>query len=407
VQTKNNETLETCPVSTQAVREYLAHVWKIYQGSLRGEKAKILDELARNLGIHRKSATRLMNRPYAPRSLQGSTGGRKAKYSKQAKELVRRLWKIMGYMAPVRMKAAIPEWLPFFESTEFDDLTRAEVMAMSSSTIGRVLLQERAQLRRKMNTGTFRGVRKFITEVPLRNLDESPTEVGHCEIDCVAHCGGSLSGSFAWTLNLTDIVTGWTECEAIWSKDGASVRRALTAMRNRLPFALKALYCDNGSEFLNRDVVEIFIKKDCQGSVQLFRGRPYRKNDQCYVEQKNYTHVRNLFGYGRIDWCGAVRLMNDLYRKEWRHLQNFFMPQQKLVEKQRINSQVKRRMDTPKTPFDRLLPFLTIKAVVKLTDEKSNWNPIQCRTKQLRKVRSIFGHFKDKFGTNFWGKMAI
>lgn len=394
-------------MSVQAIREYLELLWNQYQNANRATRGRILDELERNLNVHRKSATRLMGRKYAPRSLQGFRGGRKKQYSAKAALHLERLWKAMGYMWPKRMKVALPEWLQYDEHKDCDEKVRCELLTMSISTIGRLLAAARAALKRKMNSGTRRGVRRFITQVPIRNLGSTPSQPGHCEIDCVAHCGGSLSGTFAWTVNLTDIATGWTECEAVWGKDGGSVRRAIEHMEKRLPFKLHAIYVDNGSEFLNEDVVEKYANSRKPVPLKVFRGRPYRKNDQAYIEQKNYTHVRHLMGYGRIDWEKSVGHMNGIYRKEWRRLQNFFLPQQKLQSKVRVGAKIKRTMDDGATPFIRLTKFLNEAELGELQTEKASYNPFQLRHNQRCKAKQLFGYYKNKISKNEWGKMVL
>lgn len=394
-------------MSAQAVREYLEMLWKRYQKASKAARSTILDELERNLGLHRKSATRLMGRKYAPRSLQGFKGGRRKHYSPLAKEHLERLWRAMGYMWPLRMKVALPEWLAHDAHVGCTESVKTELLRMSPSTIGRLLKEARAQLRRKMNTGTRRGVRHYLTKVPIRNLGVTPDAPGHCEVDCVAHCGGTISGKFVWTVNLTDIATGWTECEAVWAKDGVSVRRALEHMEKRLPFPLKAIYVDNGSEFLNEDVVERYAAKHRPHPIEVFRGRPYRKNDQAYIEQKNYTHVRHIMGYGRLDWEPTVKHMNAIYRKEWRHLQNFYMPQQKLIEKVRYGAKIKRQMDTGATPFERLKPHLAPHDLRQLENQKNHLSPFTARRSQRKKVQQMLGYYKNSVSRNEWGKMAI
>lgn len=392
-------------MTIQAAREYLADVWVRYQEANKREKGLILDELQRNLGLHRKSATRLMNSRHPPRSHHGFRGGRKKKYSEEAKFHLRQLWKIMGYMAPIRMRAALPEWIPFYEYRGFNEELKMEILAMSTSSINRFLQSERAILRRKMNTGTRRGQYKWLIRVPIRDLEITPKEPGHCEIDCVAHCGTSMSGTFAWTVNMTDIATGWTECEAIWGKDGASVRQAIRRMKERLPFPLKAIYFDNGSEFLNKNVIDYFIEHDCNGTIKAYRGRPYRKNDQCYVEQKNHTHVRALFGYARIDKKRLLAQMNHLYRKHWRHIQNFFMPQQKLVDKFRIGARMIRKLDRPRTPYDRLIDHIGTSR--SLAGEKRSMDPIYCRRCQTLKVWQIYRSLEDEPVAGSQGRMVV
>jgi hypothetical protein len=177
-------------VSSQAVREYLRLVWHKYQAASRREKSAILDELARNLSIHRKSAIRLMSKKYPPRSLQGFRGGRKKRYSQEAKRHLEELWKLMGYIGDPRMKAALPEWVEYYEHKDFNGDIKAEIIAMSESSIKRFLEGAKKALDRKRNSGTsaWRGLKKFVAKVPIRNFKSPPDQAGHCEIDCVAHC---------------------------------------------------------------------------------------------------------------------------------------------------------------------------------------------------------------------------
>ena len=393
---------EASLVTIQAVKEYLSLLWAQYQGGSKELKGRILDEVTRNLGMHRKAAIRALNGKRPPRVDQGKVGGGRRPYSKESKEWVVRLWHDMGYMASIRMKAAIPDWLDHYSSSEISESVRQELRSMGARTIERLLQQAKAELRRRLNTGTTRGVRKLVTEIPLRDLNFVPDEPGHCEMDTVAHCGTSMSGTFAWTLTVTDILTGWTETIAIWGKDGTMVKEALEELCPRLPFKLKALYIDNGSEFINEEVIEGFVKLT---GIRIYRCRPYRKNDQCYVEQKNFTHVRQLMGYGRIDWKPAVAMMNSVYRTHWRMVQNFYCPQQKLLRKIRLGSRVIRKMDEPKTPYRRLAPFLTNADLFALKRMKDDINPKEAMRKLRKATRNIFSYFKDSMNKREWGKI--
>ena len=405
---ENNNTFpEIALVSTQALREYLAHLWKQYKTGSRALKTAILDEIVRNCGLHRKSAVRAMRSNYPPRSFHGYRGGRKKLYSSRSKEHLVRLWKTMGFICPERMVAALPEWLPHDSHKDLSDEVKTELLRMSVSTIRRFLTEARAELKRKQNTGTRRGIRTFIATVPIRNLGEQPTELGHCEIDCVAHCGGSLSGHFAWTLTVTDILSGWTECEAVWAKDAEHIVSALKLIEKRLPFTLKALYADNGSEFMNEEMVVKFAKLGRKIPIQVFRSRPYKKNDQAFVEQKNYTHVRHLFGYGRYDWKKSVGHMNDIYRKEWRALQNYFLPQQRLVEKQRQGSKVRRKMSKAETPYQRLQKLLCETSYRELTRDKERTSPFRLRHNQRLKVKRLNAYYRHTMTKQEWGRMAL
>ena len=379
-------------MSIQAVREYLALLWGQYQGASKRSKSKLLDEIVRNTGMHRGSVKRLMKRATVPTFRRG-TGASVNSYSDKAVRLLKVLWKDMGYMGAVRLQAAIQQWLKYWKQSEMDDHVFHELKQMSASTIERTLKKEKANLRRRTNTGTKSTKSKIKTLIPIRDLGVKPTIPGHCEIDCVAHCGGYLSGSHIWTLTLTDIVTGVTICEALEYKNGFEVMQALHRLEDRLPFKLIALYMDNGSEFLNEDVHKRFsLRKGAitrEEIVELFRSRPYKKNDQCYVEQKNYTHVRELFGYDRLSGRLTVSLMNAVYRNEWHLLSNYFHPQIRLKSKERIGARIKRQFHKPVTPFENLKPYLTAEKTREIEAEIAGVNPFELVKKMKRKLREF------------------
>jgi hypothetical protein len=243
---KSQNISEVTPVSAQAVRRYLKRL----------------------LGR--------MNKP----AFQRGKGKSVNSYKETAKRLLKELWKDMGYLGSVRMKGAIPGWIDKWQHPDLDDYSRFELLEMSISTIERTLKEEKAKLRRRLNTGTKSGGHKLKKTIPIRNLENRPQMPGHCEIDCVAHCGGSLSGEHIWTLTLTDIVTGHTENEALQFKNGWEFKLALDRIADRLPFPLIALYMDNGPEFLNDDVHKRFSAKknqiDREELIKLFRSQSLR-----------------------------------------------------------------------------------------------------------------------------------
>lgn len=295
-QTKNRKIPEDYLVTAQSTKEYLALLWSQYKVSSRKLKSQILTEIVRNLKIHRKTAIRLLKSSYEPRSRQGKVCGGKRRYSNEAKEHLTHLWRQMGYMSGIRMKAAIPTWIDHYQHLGFNNEIKAEILRMSARSIDRFLIPAKAELRRRQNAGTKRGVRRLVTEVPIRDLEHTPEVPGHCEADCVAHCGGSLSGEFAWTLTLTDIATGWTECEAVWHKDGLSIKLALEKIESRLPFKLTDLYFDNGCEFMNQDVVDQYARSvERPVPIGVHRGRPYKKMTSVMWNKKTIPmFVRSL-----------------------------------------------------------------------------------------------------------------
>ncbi len=173
------------------------------------------------------------------------------------------------------------------------------------------------------------------------------------EADTVAHCGNSMAGDFIWSLTLTDIHSGWTECRATWNNGAHGVIEQIQDIETRLVFPLKGFDCDNGSEFLNHHLLRYFTNH--KQKIKFTRSRPYKKNDNAHVEQKNWSHVRQLLGYDRLDNSKLVELINSLYVNEWSLYQNYFCPTLKLIEKKRINSKYKKKYESPKTPYQRLM----------------------------------------------------
>jgi hypothetical protein len=213
---------------------------------------------------------------------------------------------------------------------------------------------------------------------------------GWFEVDTVSHGGGSSTGAFMWSLTLTDLHTGWTELYGLWSCSGSEVCVGLRKIEDRMPMELLGFDCDNGSEFLN-DILEKYLLNENR-NIKWTRSRPYKKNDQAHVEQKNFTHVRQLLGNGRYDKIELVEKVNDLYENAWLPLRNYFTPAMKLIEKTRIGSKVKRVYDIPKTPYDRLLNCEKVsdKIKAKLRKTKASLDPYKLVKMIETKLTSIF-----------------
>jgi hypothetical protein len=210
------------------------------------------------------------------------------------------------------------------------------------------------------------------------------------EADTVAHCGMSLAGNFVWSLTLTDIYTCWTENRATWNKGAEGVIEQIKNIEKSLPFELLGFDCDNGSEFLNYHLLRYFTENR-EKAIQFTRSRPYKKNDNAHVEQKNWTHVRHLFGYDRFENQAVVALMNDLYRNEWSLYQNHFVPTMKLIEKIRIGSKYRKKYSLPETPYQRVIQSPDVKDEVKLALVKlhNTLDPFALKQKIEEKLRLI------------------
>jgi hypothetical protein len=248
-----------------------------------------------------------------------------------------------------RLKAALPLWLEHFHDPRITPQIRQWLLTMSASTMDRLLRHGR----RKRGICGTRPSKRFLKSIPLQPKDWNVTKPGTVQTDTVAHTHTSLDGEFANTVTMTDIHTSWTENRAVWTKSHRNMITALSEIEDALPFGLETAKSDSGSEFMNWAVVGYYQKR--AKPVQVVRSRPYRKNDNCYVEQKNFTHVRELFGYEKIDRPELVEWMNRIYRELWNPLHNFFLPSQKLLRKTRVGSKIKKEYDEPKTPYQRTL----------------------------------------------------
>lgn len=367
--------------------EYLNAIRKRYYQSSKKEKSKILNELCAVANYNRKYAIRIL----AIKHHEGKKlSGRSKIYSERAQKHLKHLWVIMGEMCSKKMVQALRTWLKYYEDPDCDDEIREELLSMSSASIDRYLKNYKASLGRKKRTGTKPG-KMFKNIIPLKSFDTNISEPGHIECDTVAHCGDSLSGKFVWSLTFTDVHSGWTENRAIFGKDSDEVLSAIMDIKFKLPFPIITFNTDNGSEFLNRN---LYLYFDSQKDVQFTRSRPYKKNDNAHVEQKNWTHVREYFGYERFDLIEQAEHMNVVYKLYLNALNNFFVPQTKLIEKVRVGSKIVKKYDKPKTPFDRLLESksLTMRQKENLRRQYELLNPIELRNiikRQMAHLRTI------------------
>ncbi len=231
-------------------------------------------------------------------------------------------------------------------------------------------------------------------QIPIRTAHWDISLPGFMEADTVAHCGNSLAGDFVWSLTLSDILTGWTECRATWNKGFAGVMDQIKAIEQALPFELRGFDCDNGSEFLNHHLLRYFSEHPDKPAFT--RSRPYKKNDNAHIEQKNWTHVRQLFGYERLDNPELIKPMNALYAKQWSQLQNHFCPTLKLKVKERIGARYRKLYHLPKTPYQRVMDCERVstdsKAKLKILHE--TLNPFDLAQQINTNLRAIFSMLK-------------
>jgi hypothetical protein len=221
------------------------------------------------------------------------------------------------------------------------------------------------------------------------------TKPGFIEADTVAHCGDSLAGFFINSVTMTDIFSGWTENRATWTKGQTPVLEAIRAIEKSLPFSMNGFACDNGSEFLNYELLKYF-RMNRERPVEFTRRRPYKKNDNAHVEQKNWTHVRQLFGYDRLEERGLVELMNEIYESYANPMANFFIPCVRLEEKTRIGGRIQKRYGAPKTPYQRLLECADMpeEAKEQLRQKYESLNPFELRQGLQAKLQEFWQTYR-------------
>ena len=371
-------------------RERQAYLYAIgdrYRNATKKEKELILDEFTKVCNYNRKYATRLLGSKPKKRRRKA---GRKSIYNTPGVEkAIRVIWLGLDQPCSKRLKSAIPEWLPAFE-LEYGKLSTADrekVVRISPASIDRLLKPIRNKFPKKGFSTTKPGT-LLKTQIPIKTNHWDVTKPGYMEADTVAHCGTAIDGDYAHSLTLTDILLTWTECRAVWCKGAENVLEQVQHIEASLPFPLRGFDSDNGSEFINHHFQRYFGETD----VQFTRSRPYRKNDNAYVEQKNWTHVRHLFGYDRLDDPALVPLMNDLYAIEWSLYQNHFCPTMKLIEKIRVNSKYKKRYDKPRTPYQRVMECQDIPAETKkgLKALHDTLDPFKLKKAIHAKAKTIF-----------------
>jgi hypothetical protein len=376
-------------------REYLEAIRERYHRASKKTKSVILDEFCATCGYNRKYAIRVLRKLPTATAPKCRPGPRALYQGDKLLLTLKRLWFATDQMCSKRLKAALPLWLQFYEQ-EFEPLpaeVKAKLLSASSATIDRLLKPVRARYPKGRCTTKPGTLLK--NQIPIRSASWDISQPGFFEADTVAHCGNSMAGDFVYSLTFTDIFSGWTENRAVWGRGSLGVLREITDIEHHIAFPILGFDCDNGSEFLNHHLVRYFTDRP-QGPVLFTRSRPYQKNDNAFVEQKNWTHVRQLLGYDRLDKPQLVPLVNDLYKNEWSLFTNFFCPTLKLKEKQRVNSKYVRKYEVPRTPFQRLLASdnLTPEARHRLAEVYNSLNPFTLKRNIDHKLKAIFHNLK-------------
>lgn len=385
-------------MSPGARMEYLRSIYTRYKEANRKEKSIILNEFCQNCGYHRKHAIRTLNTFKRFTRPKLKKRGKPSVYDKPSIiKPLKRIWLAANLPCSKRLKAIIPLWLPFY-AKEFGSLQQDDVTAlqsMSASTIDRILKPARLKHKGRGRSTTKPGT-LLKKHIPVKTDQWDETRPGFLEADSVAHCGESMAGMFVFTIDCVDIATTWTEQRAVWGRGETGVLKQIKDIEESLPFPLLGFDSDNGSEFLNHHLLRHFHQR--RSPVQFTRSRPYHKDDNAHVEQKNWTHVRQWLGYHRIDNPVAVHLMNDLYTKEWNWFHNFFCPSVKLLEKRLVAGKTVKKYDTPMTPYQRVLesPYVSASEKRSLQEKFETLNPFNLRRIIENKLKTIYSHRQPK-----------
>ena len=377
---------------TRAARAELADAIRPrYTAAAHKEKRRILEEFIAATGYHEKSAIRVLNSTAAfnkPRQ----TRRRTSLYDEAARSALIVLWEASDRVCGKRLKALLPILLPALERNghlKLEAQIRQKVLSMSASTVDRLLRVPRKAGQTKRPPRAEPEPRRRIKMRTFADWNDPPP--GSMEMDLVAHCGNVNRGSYVHSLVLTDIASGWTEAAPIVVREGALVVETLERLRTGLPFEIRALDVDNGSEFVNDKLIEYCLGR----GIELTRSRPYRKNDQAWIEQKNGAVVRKLLGYRRFEGLAAARAITRLYGAS-RLFVNFFQPSFKLAAKHRDGAKVTKRYHPPQTPCERLLQAdsLSIAAKSKLREVSDHLDPLKL-LEEMRAVQAYLATLAD------------
>jgi len=366
-----------------------------YRKGSKKEKGRMLDELEALTGYNRWYGVRLLRghgkvvRVGSGLRVQGDVSRSRQRvvrrvYDAAVEKALRGIWATLDYLCGKRLVAILPEVIGILEKhgeIELEAATRRKLLQISAATIDRLLAPTRKRMELRGRSGTKPGT-LLKHQIPIRTFAQWDNAVpGFVEIDLVGHDGGVSHGDFCHTLDVTDIASGWTETQAVINKAQIWVFEALKAIRARAPFPLLGIDSDNGSEFINYHLLRY-----CQEEkISFTRGRAWKKNDGCFVEQKNYSVVRRAVGYTRYDSPAQLKLLNELY-SHLRLYTNYFQPVMKLIQKERHGAKVKKTYDRPQTPYQRLLEMPSIGKAMRrrLQTEYAALNPAQLKREITR-----------------------
>ena len=375
-------------MSQKTREEVLLKLRRRYRSAGAEHKRKLLDQAQELLNYHRKSAIRALRAEPVPRAPCVITGRPVSYEPELLVPWLRPIWQATDYACGRRLVAMLPEWIPAYEQHErrMPSEVREKLLAASGRTLDRLLEPLRAQGGGRSLTRPGTLLRQHI---PIRGSVWEEGKVGWLEVDTVALCGGSVSGEFVWMVDGVDYVTTWVEVRPMWGRGQAGTLAALRDMEASLPFELLGLDSDNGGEFMNYHVLNWLQKRP--RPVLMTRSRPYKKDDNAHVEQKNWTHVRQCFGFERYDNPEVVDLINALVKGAYGKLLNYFHASLKLDRKERVGGRIRRIYGPAQTPVARVLASdqVLLQTKQRLQQEKAGLNPFALKQEVARSMKRI------------------
>lgn len=381
-------------MSASSRKEVLEQARARYRFRGKRGRSRLLDEICGLCGYERKYAIKLLGgrRPLIGQSGR-ARGGSRPCYGEAERAVLKVIWLKAEQPCGKRMRAALPIWLPYYEKHHggLSPSLRRNLLAVSAATIDRLLAPCRVALGSRGRCGTRPGT-LLRSQIPIRTEHWDVSGPGYIEADTVAHCGQSMAGEFCWSITATDVHTQWTETRAVPNRGHAAVAARIAQIESSLPFPILGFDTDNGGEFLNWHLLDYFGKR--KHPVRFTRSRAYRKNDNARVEQKNWTHVRQLVGYSRLEGPAVAELLNQLYCQEWSWFRNFFCPVMKHLRTEVQGSRKRRIYDQPATAFARLKACERTDPaqIVRLEKLLANLDPFDLKQKIEQRLRRILRH---------------
>lgn len=387
-------------MDTNSKQQYMETLREKYFKADRKDKGKILDEYCENSKEERKYAIKKFNYKIKLKKPE-ERKKRKEYYDSFVKSTLAEVWNIFDKPCGQRLKPLIKDEIDRLiklKEIKCNTTVLEKLKIISSATIDRKLKHEKEVLKFNLKYSTKKNDFVLLNQVPIKtSADMDRSIAGNIQMDCVEHCGMSASGEYANSLTTIDILFGWWEGEAFMGKGQERTLIAIDNARKRSPISWKEMHPDNGMNLLNWHVYE-YAKKEY---LEYSRSRPYKKNDNCFVEQKNSTHVRRQFGYLRYDKQEEIDIMNDLYRNELRLFKNFFQPVMKLKEKVRIKGKLHRKYDKAKTPYRRIMESYQVNENTKkeLREIYDSLNPAELKRKIDKKIKMLYEVYSKKNGS--------